>query len=61
MLKIHPYPAKELLLNKRKHPAKVISRNFSLLREYDLMAKGVNNTGVPENELLKELVYKLLH
>ncbi len=61
MLKIHPYPAKELLLNKRKHPAKVISRNFSLLREYDLMAKGVNNSGVPENELLKELVYKLLH
>ncbi|NOQ71899.1 MAG: DNA polymerase III subunit delta [Crocinitomix sp.] len=61
MLKIHPYPAKELLLNKRKHPAKVISRNFSLLREYDLMAKGVNNAGVPENELLKELVYKLLH
>lgn len=61
MLKIHPYPAKELLLNKRKHPAKMISRNFSLLREYDLMAKGVNNAGVPENELLKELVYKLLH
>src|SRR5690606_32901797 len=29
MLKIHPYPAKELLRNKRKHPAKVISRNFT--------------------------------
>lgn len=61
LLGIHPYPAKEILLNKRKHPAKVISRNFSLLREYDLMAKGVNNAGVPENELLKELIYKLLH
>ena len=41
ILKIHPYPAKELLLNKRKHPAKQISRNFNLLRQYDLMAKGV--------------------
>lgn len=61
MLGIHPYPAKEILLNKRKHPAKIISRNFSLLRQYDLMAKGVDNVGVPENELLKELVYKLLH
>ena len=61
LLKIHPYPAKELLRNKRKHPAKMISRNFSLLREYDLMAKGVNNAGVPEKELLRELVYKLLH
>jgi len=61
LLKIHPYPAKELMLNKRKHPAKIISRNFSLLREYDLMAKGVNNSSTPENELLKELVFKLLH
>lgn len=61
MLGIHPYPAKELMLNKRKHPAKVISRNFSLLREYDLLAKGVNNVGIPENELLRELIYKLLH
>ncbi len=61
LLKIHPYPAKEIMMNKRKHPAKVISRNFSLLREYDLYAKGVENAGVPENELLKELIYKLMH
>lgn len=61
LLGIHPYPAKELVLNKRKHPAKLISRNFSLLREYDLLAKGVNNVSVPENELLRELIYKLLH
>ncbi len=61
ILKIHPYPAKELLLNKRKHPAKTISKNFSLLREYDLLAKGVNNSSTPENELLKELIFKLLH
>jgi len=61
MLGIHPYPAKELMLNKRKHPAKMISRNFSLLREYDLLAKGVNNASIPENELLRELIYKLLH
>ncbi len=61
ILKIHPYPAKELLLNKRKHPARTISKNFSLLREYDLLAKGVNNSSTPENELLKELIFKLLH
>jgi DNA polymerase-3 subunit delta len=61
LLKIHPYPAKELLLHKRKHPARTISKNFSLLREYDLLAKGVNNSNTPENELLKELIFKLLH
>ena len=61
LLGMHSYPAKELLLHKRKHPAKLISRNFSILREYDLLAKGVGSSGVPENELLKELIYKLLH
>lgn len=61
LLSIHPYPAKELVLHKRKHPAKLISRNFSLLREYDMLAKGVGNSSTPENELLKELIYKLLH
>jgi DNA polymerase-3 subunit delta len=60
-LKIHPFPAKELLKNKRKHPAKIISRNFSILREYDLLAKGVGNSSTPDAELMKELVYKLLH
>jgi len=60
-LKIHPFAAKEVLKNKRKHPAKVISRNFSVLREYDLLAKGVGNSSTPDSELMKELVYKLLH
>ena len=60
-LGIHPYPAKELLLNKRKHPAKVISRNFGILREYDLLAKGVGTGGTSDSELMKELVYKLMH
>ncbi len=61
LLGIHPYPAKELVTNKRKHPPKIISRNFSILREYDLYGKGVDSAGVPENELLRELIYKLLH
>lgn len=61
LLKVHPYAAKELLQNKRKHPAKVISRNFGILREYDLLAKGVGSAGAEDVELMKELVYKLLH
>ncbi len=60
-LKIHPYPAKELLTKKSKHPPKIISRNFNILREYDLMSKGVGVSGVEGSALMKELVYKLLH
>jgi DNA polymerase-3 subunit delta len=61
LLKIHPYPAKELIRNKRKHPAKIISRNFSILREYDLMSKGVDKGNASDAEIMKELIYKLLH
>jgi len=61
ILKIHPYPAKELLSHKRKHPAKIISRNFSILREYDVLSKGVGTGGTSDAELMRELVYKLLH
>ena len=60
-LKIAPYPAKLVLGNKRKHPPKIISRNFGILREYDLLAKGVGSSGTDQAELMKELVFKLLH
>ncbi|MEX0967864.1 MAG: DNA polymerase III subunit delta [Bacteroidia bacterium] len=33
---------------------------ISLLNEYDLRSKGVNNSGIPQEQLLDELVYKLL-
>lgn len=34
---------------------------FSYLKEYDLKTKGVDNSGVSNGELLKELVFKILH
>jgi DNA polymerase-3 subunit delta len=36
---------------------------ISILREYDLKAKGVdsNSTSFPDGELMKELVFKILH
>ena len=61
ILKVHPFVAKELLKNKKNHPAKIISRNFGVLRDYDLYAKGVGGSGGNDHELLKELVFKLLH
>ncbi len=60
-LRIANYPAKLILQNLRKHPARKISKNFSILREYDLLAKGVGSTGSKESELMRELVFKLLH
>lgn len=40
-----------------------VENALALLREYDLKSKGVDyiSTGKPEGELLKELIWKLLH
>lgn len=37
-----------------------VKRNILLLHEYDLKFKGVNNVSVPEGELLKEMVIRML-
>lgn len=34
---------------------------FSYLKEYDLKTKGVENSSTPNGELMKELVFKILH
>jgi hypothetical protein len=31
------------------------------LKEYDLKTKGVDNAGVNNGELMKELIFKILH
>ncbi|MDR1699258.1 MAG: DNA polymerase III subunit delta, partial [Prevotellaceae bacterium] len=34
---------------------------ISLIRECDAKGKGVENTSTPQGDLLKELIYKILH
>jgi len=34
---------------------------FACLKEYDLKTKGVDNSGVSNGELMKELIFKILH
>jgi DNA polymerase-3 subunit delta len=45
---------------KRFNVAKVISA-ISLLREYDLRSKGLNNSSATHGELLKEMIFRILH
>ena len=34
---------------------------ISLLREYDMKSKGVGNANISDGELLKELIFKIMH
>jgi DNA polymerase III subunit delta len=42
------------------NPAK-LAQIISILREYDLRSKGLNNVSTSEGELLRELLFKILH
>ena len=44
----------------QKHTLLQLMRIISILREYDAKTKGVDNAATDE-ELLKELVYKIMH
>jgi len=47
----------------RNYPPAKLRRVFSYLREYDLRAKGVNNdnTSTGGGELMKEMIFKIMH
>lgn len=54
---------REYRLAARHFPKRKTEQIIGLLKEYDLKSKGVgyNSSGKPEGELLKEMVYRILH
>ncbi len=60
-LGVHPFAVKELIQASKIYPPKKAAANISILHEYDLKSKGVNNSSMPEGELMKELIYKLMN
>jgi DNA polymerase-3 subunit delta len=60
-LKVHPFFVKEYKLATQNYSAKKLIKIVSYLREYDLKSKGVDNSTTDDGELLKELIFKILH
>ncbi|MDP2088117.1 MAG: DNA polymerase III subunit delta [Flavobacteriaceae bacterium] len=61
VLKINPYFVPEYQTAARNYPMKKVSECIALLREADLKSKGVGANSLAEGDVLKELVYKMLH
>ena len=61
LLKINPFFAKEYRVAAVNYPLAQVIRNVHFLRVADQHAKGVDNTGGSDGQILKELVYKLMH
>ncbi|MEP7169425.1 MAG: DNA polymerase III subunit delta [Bacteroidota bacterium] len=60
-LAVHPFFVKDYSKAATNYkPAKLIEI-FSLLREYDIRSKGINNESANQGALLKEMMFKILH
>ena len=59
-LKVNPYFVNEYLTAARNYPMKKVSSVIGLLREFDVKSKGVGSNAVPQGDLLKELLVRIL-
>jgi DNA polymerase-3 subunit delta len=61
VLKINPFFVQDYEKAARNYDAAATVRIVSLLREFDLKSKGYGNVSIAHGDLLKELVYKIMH
>lgn len=58
---VHHFFVKDYRTAARRFTPDRILRSISLLREYDMKFKGVNNSTTNEGELLREMIFKMMH
>ncbi|MFZ4412613.1 MAG: DNA polymerase III subunit delta [Bacteroidales bacterium] len=61
VLGVNPFFVKDFDATSRKYNREHLHLIISLLREYDVKSKGVDNPSTSDGELMKELIYKILH
>lgn len=60
-LKVHPFVVGQLTNSAKIYNPKKVAANIAILHEYDLKSKGIGNSTFSEGDLMKELIYKLMH
>ncbi len=60
-LKINPYFVSDYQEGAKNYSGIKVANIISILREYDMKSKGYNNVNTDGGELLKEMIFKILH
>lgn len=60
-LKVNPYFVNDYLDAASNYPMRKVSQVIGTLREFDVRSKGVNSNAVPQGDLLKELLVKIMN
>ena len=58
---VHPFFAEEYIRALRQYSLPIVLRNIQFIRDADLASKGVNQLVPSEEDLLKELIFKLMN
>lgn len=61
MLKINPYFIPEYQRAAKNYPMRKVAQVISRLREADLKSKGVGASNLAQGDILKELLFKIMH
>lgn len=60
-LKLNPFFVKEYLLAARNYPIQKVIDNIHHIKKADLQSKGIDSPSMAEGQILRELIYKLMH
>ena len=61
VLQVNPYFFQEYLLAAQHYPLQKVIENIDYLHQADLQSKGIDCPSMVEGQLLKEIVFKLMH
>lgn len=60
-LKINPFFVSDYAVAAKNYPMRKVSQVIALLRDADVKSKGVGANAIPAGDLLKELLFKVIH
>lgn len=60
-LGVHPFFVKDYMAAARQYGPEGAEKAILLLHQYNLRSIGINDAGVEDGELMKELMYKVMH
>ncbi len=60
-LKVSPFFVKDYAAAAHTYPMSKVLMNIRHIRDADLISKGIDHGSLPESQILKELIFKLMH
>ena len=61
VLKVNPFFVQDYQSASRNYPMRKVSQIIGLLRDADMKSKGVGANSLPQGDILKELLFRVLH